>query len=245
MLQSPNTFLIVQKGEPFAVGEALPLLSDKVWLGRISADHEPDFPFHSPYISRRHATIEVKEGSYFLTDLPESRHGTTVNEKQLTPGEPRKLKDRDRISLARDEVVLTFSIASPAGGETWDYPESQPEPPAATQPVSPVLLDQERREVALDGQPLALSGKLYYLLYLLYENQGRAVSALDIKKAVWQERGLGADGMPMVTNEEVTTLVYRLRKRLEPHGALVRTVPGYGYMLDLEQNPLASRRARK
>jgi DNA-binding winged helix-turn-helix (wHTH) protein len=72
------------------------------------------------------------------------------------------------------------------------------------------------------------------LLHLLYENQGRAVSTLEIKRAVWQEREPGADGMPLVTNEELATLVYRLRKRLGPYKDLIRTVPGYGYMLDLE-----------
>ena len=49
------------------------------------------------------------------------------------------------------------------------------------------------------------------------------------------QSGLGADGRPLVTDEELTTLVYRLRKRLDPHGDLIRTVPGYGYMLDLPQ----------
>jgi DNA-binding response OmpR family regulator len=51
---------------------------------------------------------------------------------------------------------------------------------------------------------------------------------------VWPERELGADSMPLVSNEEVTTLVYRLRKRLESHDHLIRTVSGYGYLLDLE-----------
>lgn len=232
MQQSPDAFLIVEKGEPYHGGEALPLGRGTVWLGRASQEHQPDFSFRCPYVSRRHATIEYKEGAYFLTNLPGSRHGTWLNGEQLAPGVSRELRDRDRIGLARDEVVLTFATAAPMGSETWDYPESQPETPAA-QKGSPVILERERREVILDGLPLALSGKLYDLLCLLYENWGRAVSDHDIKEAVWQERGLGADGMPLVTDEELTTLVYRLRKRLEPHGDMVRTVPGYGYMLDL------------
>ena len=167
-----------------------------------------------------------------MTDLPDSRHGTWINGQQLASGQLCEIKDRDRISLARDEVVLIFSTAAPTASETWDYLESQPEPPSAPKRGSPIILDQERREVLLDGQPLHLIGKLYDLLCLLNQNQGRAVSAYDIKKTVWPERELGADGMPLVTNEEVTTLVYRLRKRLEPHSELVRTVPSYGYMLD-------------
>ena len=34
MLQLPDAFLIVEKGEPYGVGEALPLLRGKVLLGR-------------------------------------------------------------------------------------------------------------------------------------------------------------------------------------------------------------------
>jgi hypothetical protein len=225
MLQSPAAFLIVEKGEPYGVGEALPLLKDKVLLGRDFPDDQFDLSLHSPYISRRHAAIEFKDGSHSLTDL-ESRHGTRVNDKRLTPSEPQRLKDRDRISLARDEVVLTFSTTAPIGGETWDYPEPQPDPL--------LILDPDRREFILDGQPLSLSGRLYDLLHLLYENRGRAVSILDIKAEVWQERGLGADGMPLVTSQEVYTLVRRLRKRFGPHRDLVQTSRGFGYMLDLK-----------
>jgi hypothetical protein len=222
MQQPPDAFLIVERGEPYQPGEALPLVGDRVWLGRASEGWEPDIAFDSPFISRWHATIECKEGVYFLTDNPENRHGTSLNGKRLAPGEPRELQDRDRISLARDAAVLIFATASPIGSETWDYPGSL------------LILDPERREVMLDGRPLALSGKLYDLLHLLYENRGQAVRARDIKKAVWNERALGADGMPLVTNEEVSTLVYRLRKRLGPYGSLVCTIKGYGYMLDLE-----------
>jgi DNA-binding winged helix-turn-helix (wHTH) protein len=66
-----------------------------------------------------------------------------------------------------------------------------------------VVLDHERREVTLDGRPLALSGRLYDLLCLLYENRGRAVSDREIKAAVWQERGLGTDGLPLVLQRKV------------------------------------------
>jgi hypothetical protein len=233
MDQSPDAFLIVEKGEPHPSGEALPLVGSKVLLGRAYQEHQPDFSFRSPYISRWHARIEYRDGAYFLTDLPGSRHGTWLNGEQLVPGVAREIGDRDRIGLARDEVVLTFVTAVRIGSETWDYPESKPGQPAVQRPGFPIILDRERREVTLEGRPLTLSGRLYDLLCLLYENRGRAVSDRDIKAAVWQERGLGADGMPMVTDEELTTLVYRLRKRLECHGDLVRTVPGYGYMLDL------------
>jgi pSer/pThr/pTyr-binding forkhead associated (FHA) protein len=234
MQESPDAFLIVEKGEPHSSGEALPLHRGEVLLGRDLPDDQLGLSFHSPYISRRHAMIEFTDRSYFLTDL-ESRHGTSLNGERSAPGEPRELQDKDRISLARDAAVLIFTTAAPTGSETWDYPE-----PGADQTPGPLLIvDPERREVILDGQRLDLRGKLYDLIALLYENRGRAVSTHDIKTTVWKERPLGADGMPLVTDDELRTLVYRLRRRLEPHENLVRTLPGHGYMLDLERNLLA------
>jgi DNA-binding response OmpR family regulator len=152
----------------------------------------------------------------------------------LTPGEAYDLEDRDRIVLARDEVVLTFSVAHPTGSETWDYAESQSEAPAAQKPGPAVNLDRERREVIIDGRVLVFRGRLWNLVCLLHENRRRVVSTVEIKRVVWPERESGADGMPLVTNEEVATLVYRLRNRLAPYADLIRTFPGDGYMLDVE-----------
>jgi DNA-binding winged helix-turn-helix (wHTH) protein len=235
MQQESDAFLIVEKGEPYHSGETLPLVGGKVWLGRGTRDNQPDFSFRSPYISRRHATIECKDGAYLLTGLPGSRHGTYINGKRLVPGESRELRERDQISLAREEVVLTFSIAARTDLQTWSYPELQQEPSAVQNwDNPPLILIPSRHQVILDGQPHILTGKVYDLLCLPFENQGQPVSRRTIKITVWQERELGVDGNPLVTDVELNNLVRRLREFLGPHRDLVRTVPGYGYMLDLE-----------
>jgi len=229
MPQEPKAWLIVEKGKADG-GERLELKKEVRILGRASSDHLPTFTFPSHFISRMHAEIVFKEGSFFLTDR-ESKHGTEVNDERLPPGDPWKLKNQDRISLAKGVVVLTFDTRGPTG-PTQDFPESPSESP----PDSILNLDLDRREFILDGKPLTLRGKVLDLLLLLYENQGKAVSTRTIKIRVWPERELGVDGMPQVTNQEVTTLVYRLRKKLEPHKGLVHNVPRFGYMLDLEQS---------
>ena len=136
MLESPDAFLIVEKGKPYGIGEALPLLRGKVLLGRTSQEHESVFSFLSPYVSRRHAAIEYMDGVYVLTDLPGSRHGTWINHERLAPGVVRRLEDRDRISLANAEVVLIFATSVSMAGETWDLPASSskpsPKPPEST-----------------------------------------------------------------------------------------------------------------
>ena len=231
MLESPDAFLIVEKGKPYGIGEALPLLRGKVLLGRTSQEHESVFSFLSPYVSRRHAAIEYMDGVYVLTDLPGSRHGTWINNERLAPSVPRRLEDRDRISLANAEVVLIFATSVSMAGETWDLPASSSKPSP-----KPILeLDHDRREVMLDGKVLVppLSGRPYELLQVLYDNRGRAVSDGEIKRTVWSDYGVGVDGKPMVSDVQLTTLVYQLRDRLKPHGTLIRTVPRFGYMLDL------------
>ena len=187
MLQSPDAFLIVEKGKPYGIGEALPLSRGRALLGRSSQEYETDFSFLSPYVSRRHAAIEYMDGMYVLTDLPGSRHGTWINNERLAPGVPRKLEDRDRIGLAREEVVLTFAMAGLTVGETWDYLESLSWP----QPKDVIVLVPERREVIVNDQVLmpSLSGKLYVLLEVLYDNRGSAASDLTIKMKVWPRAG--------------------------------------------------------
>ena len=238
MSQPPDAFLIIVKGVFLLEGvplpgAALPLCRETVLLGRASPDFLPTFSFSCPYVSRRHALIEYKDEAYHLTDLPGNRHGTCIKDKRLTPGIPHEIKDRDRISLANDEVVLIYASAASMGGETWDFPPA--EPSYGSPPVPILLLNHERREVTLEGKVLvpSLSGRAYELLKVLYDNRGRAVSDHDIESTVWSDYGVGVDGKPMVTDQQLTSLVYQLRERLKPHRDLIYAVPGYGYMLDL------------
>ena len=66
-----------------------------------------------------------------------------------------------------------------------------------------------------------LSGRAYELLKVLYDNRGRAVSDHDIESTVWSDYGVGVDGKPMVTDRQLTSLVYQLRERLKPHRDLI------------------------
>jgi len=89
----------------------------------------------------------------------------------------------------------------------------------------------------MDGKELQLYGKDMDLLMLLYQNMDRAVSYTEIKKDVWPERLFeDSDGVPDVGGDEISALVYRLRKRMGRHGELIKNVPRYGYILDLRRN---------
>ena len=218
-----GTFLLIEKGEPYQPGEAIPLTDGTLLLGRRWADHLPDIPFNSSHVSRRHARINCVQGLCSITDLPSSRHGTFVNGRKLVKEVPCKLGNGDRVELAKGAVVLIF-CSGEVLGETADYPSEEPN--------QELRLDQDRREVIADGRALRLSGKLYELFLLLWSSSGRVVDHNTIRKTIWPERALDHRGVPLVGEEEITALVYRLRGQLGKYGSLIRTVRGHGYLLD-------------
>lgn len=86
----------------------------------------------------------------------------------------------------------------------------------------PYILDEEKRLVYLENQPLSLASKEYHLYFLFVKNIGRAFSREEILNIVWGQDFFGSDRV-------VDDLVRRLRKKM-PH-LKIETVYGYGYRL--------------
>ena len=77
--------------------------ADRVSIGRSSSS---TIRLEDNRVSRSHAAIERRaDGSFVLIDL-ESRGGTQLNGRQLTPYEPAPLSDMSRISLVDYELVF-------------------------------------------------------------------------------------------------------------------------------------------
>ena len=87
-----------------------------------------------------------------------------------------------------------------------------------------VAFDIDTRQVAIDGQPVALPRREVSLLESLLGAQGRTVSKAELLTHVY---GTGAD----VEEGAIEVHVSRLRKRLKPHGLLIRVHRGLGYSL--------------
>ncbi len=81
--------------------ESLELDRDQISVGRLS---ESDIVISNPYVSRRHANIERRNGDFYVVDTG-STHGTFVNGVRISE---RKLRHGDRISLGRDQVQIEF-----------------------------------------------------------------------------------------------------------------------------------------
>ncbi|WP_319521628.1 FHA domain-containing protein [uncultured Desulfosarcina sp.] len=74
----------------------------RVTVGR---DEENDLTLSTPTVSNLHATIEYREGGFFLEDQ-RSTNGTRLNDHQLAANRPVRLKSGDRIGFAN--LVFKF-----------------------------------------------------------------------------------------------------------------------------------------
>jgi two-component system OmpR family response regulator len=79
--------------------------------------------------------------------------------------------------------------------------------------------------VLADGQPIQLSAREYGVLEILLIQAGKVVS----KDRIAQR--LSADGEALADNA-IEVYIHRVRKRIEPYDAVIRTVRGLGYLLE-------------
>jgi DNA-binding response OmpR family regulator len=89
-------------------------------------------------------------------------------------------------------------------------------------------IDQARREVRIDGQPVALKPKEYELLVFLARNRGIALSRDLILDRVW---GWEHDG----SSRTVDVHIRWLREKIEPdpgQAQRIITVRGIGYRFE-------------
>ncbi len=99
--------------------------------------------------------------------------------------------------------------------------------------VGPISLDEETRQVTLDGDPVALTPIEYNILHLLIRHPGRIYSSSEIYELVWKEQALGADGA-------VSVHIRHLRQKLEydpSEPRYLKVVWGLGYKLEGGDRP--------
>ncbi len=88
-----------------------------------------------------------------------------------------------------------------------------------------VSIDQDARQVVLDGKNIDLSPTEYKLLTYLVTNAGKALSRRQILNKVWNYDYYG-------DLRTVDTHINRLRIKLGDKGRYIQTVRGYGYRYD-------------
>ena len=103
----------------------------------------------------------------------------------------------------------------------------EPEPGGPTElRAGPLTIDIVHHEARMDGTPLALTSKEFDVLTYMTRHAGRTCTHEMILSAVWGP-GYGREA------GYLHAYVHRLRQKLgDTGGALLRTVPGIGYVLD-------------
>ena len=99
--------------------------------------------------------------------------------------------------------------------------------PAALQ-VGGILLDDETKQVTLDGDPVSLTPIEYDLLHFLLKNPGKVYSSKELYESVWHESALGSEGV-------VAVHIRHLREKLEitpSDPRYLKVVWGRGYKLE-------------
>ena len=94
----------------------------------------------------------------------------------------------------------------------------------------PLVLDTVARRAFLKGEPLELAAREWAVLEVLLAKVEKIVSKESIIQAV---AGWGDDLSP----NAIEVYVSRLRSKLEPAGVRIRTVRGFGYMLEEYKDP--------
>lgn len=95
--------------------------------------------------------------------------------------------------------------------------------------VGQLSLDTQSHEITANNQLITLSAREMALLEILILHTGKVVCKDRISQR------LATSGEALADNAiEVT--IHRLRKRLEPYQAIIRTVRGLGYLLEEETN---------
>lgn len=182
----------------------------------IGRTEDQDITFAVPEVSRRHAALTLRSGSWWLQDLG-SKNGTFVNGSDIGTTMT-CLGDGDTVVLGGAVSVV------------FRDPSATPIAPRIGQ-LDGVWIDPDSSAVWVDAVRIdpPLSVKQLALLSLLNENPGDVVSRPAIVAHVWAD--VAAEG---VSDDAVSALVKRLRTRVR-EGPLrrdyVEVVKGRGIRL--------------
>lgn len=222
--------IYILRGDPFRPGTCIYLDQETTEIGRTSSESFPDMAFTNIFISRKHLMIR-KEGDRAVAYDLGSRHGTELNGVRMIPHAPYVLETNDILKLARGTCVLHFSYSP--GEQTLEF-EPVHESTHSETTEGAVTIHWEKRECIVNGVKISMSEKEYLLLQLLHDHANRLVTIREIKQTAWYDRNPGPDGLPDVTIDELTTLIYRIRKKYGRDTFQINAIRGSGYILETE-----------
>ena len=95
-----------------------------------------------------------------------------------------------------------------------------------------IILDDERKQVTVDGENVDLTPVEYGILRLLMQNPGKVFSSDEIYSNVWKEAPIASDGV-------VSVHIRHLREKIEINPSeprYIKVVWGHGYKMEAEND---------
>ena len=224
-------FIIVKKGDAEDIGKIFALNKASTVIGRRTPKYKPDIELYDEAVSRRHLEIVEKDGHYQLRDLG-STNGTVLDDDRILPGKLFDLKHNCKIGLGSAagpaHILLIFKESESTNllGRRGSEPAGQ----VITTEISWLEVDEGKKEVRVDGEPVKLSRKEYELLIFLHQNAGAVCLRDEIIKAVWAD----SQDPAAISDATLDQLVHRLREKVEPEPANPSRIvsrKAFGYML--------------
>ena len=209
-----------EKDAPILIAINGPLKGERWPLDRpLVMGREPgcDVVIPDRQVSRYHARLTPGANGVVLEDLG-SKNGTHYNGSQLTGQVVLQDGDTVQIAVAQEFQFLNSDATMPL--------EAGPEHGGR------LMLDMRARQVWVNQKQMnpPLSAQQFQLLWVLYQNEGKVVTRLELIAAVW-----GDEQSAGVTDQALDALIRRLRDRLAAMDAehnFIVTVRGHGMMLD-------------
>ena len=94
--------------------------------------------------------------------------------------------------------------------------------------IGGLVMDDERKEVTVDGEPVKLTPIEYRILLLLVQNPGKVFSITQIYERIWNEEALGGDNT-------VAVHIRHIREKIEinpKEPRYLKVVWGVGYKIE-------------
>ena len=97
--------------------------------------------------------------------------------------------------------------------------------------IGGLVVDDDQKEVTVDGEPVKLTPIEYRILLLLMQNPGKVFSIAQIYEKIWNEEAIGGDNT-------VAVHIRHIREKIEINPKdprYLKVVWGVGYKIDREQ----------
>ncbi|WP_110926689.1 FHA domain-containing protein [Bacillus massiliglaciei] len=190
-----------------------------ILIGRASRHSQADLALYNDFVSREHCRMYIQDETLYIEDL-NSKHGTAVNGVTLVPETPCPIQPGDALTLVNGLVRLYV---------TADDDVTRDLTSLTLQLLQTISVNEHLQTVLVHGTLIKMPAKEFTCFQLLYARLGNLTTKEEIILNVWPERT--GDPQHIVSAEEITSLLYRVRKRLKGHFS-IHSVPHKGYYME-------------